>query len=155
MIRLMVVLFAALITGASFAQETTKLTALDQFTQQKEQILDDLKTDRVYKVMSKQNKKLVRDALDRMTETMGDSQEIEQLTKEDRTRLYNDQELVNTVLTMAENDNRQVCSRRSRVGTHFKTTECESIGDRRERQEQDRIAIQRMHSQAMSPPAGG
>ena len=59
-------------------------------------------------------------------------------------QLYNYQELVNTVLTMAENDSRTVCRRRSRLGTNFKTTTCETVADRRARQEEDRRAIDRM-----------
>jgi hypothetical protein len=55
--------------------------------------------------------------------------------------LFNNQGLVNTILTMAENDSRVVCRRKGRLGTNFKTTTCETVRDRRERQEADRIAI--------------
>lgn len=124
--------------------ETAKLSALDQFEKQKATILQDIKDDTVYSEISHKDANIVRDALDRMSDTLQGVADLSEMTVEQRAELYNDQELVNTVLTMAENDSRTVCRRRGRLGTNFKTTTCETVRERRERQEADRLTIDQL-----------
>jgi hypothetical protein len=126
------------------ANETTKLSAFEQFEAQKQVILKDIKDDTVYAEISYNDTKLVRDALDRMSVALGGVSGLGEMTEEQRGDLYNDQNLVNTILTMAENDSRQVCRRRGRLGTNFKVTTCETVKERRERQEADRLAIDKL-----------
>jgi len=124
--------------------ETAKLLALDQFEHQKATILQDIKGDTVYSEISHKDANIVRDALDRMSENLQGVADLGEMTVAQRAELYNDQELVNTILTMAENDSRMVCRRRGRLGTNFKTTTCETVAERRERQEADRLAIDQL-----------
>jgi hypothetical protein len=124
--------------------ETAKLSALDQFEKQKATILQDIKDDTVYSEISHKDANIVRDALNRMSENLQGVSDLSEMTVDQRAALYNDQELVNTVLTMAENDSRMVCRRRGRLGTNFKTTICETVAERRERQEADRLAIDQL-----------
>lgn len=124
--------------------ETAKLSALDQFEQQKDTILRDIKDDTVYSEISHKDANIVRDALDRISESLQDVTDLSEMTVAQRAELHNDQELVNTILTMAENDSRMVCRRRGRLGTNFKTTTCETVRDRRERQEADRLTIDQL-----------
>lgn len=124
--------------------ETAKLSALDQFEQQKTTILQDIKDDSVYGEISHKDANIVRDALNRMSENLQGVTDLSEMTVDQRAALYNDQELVNTVLTMAENDSRMVCRRRGRLGTNFKTTTCETVAERRERQEADRLIIDQL-----------
>jgi hypothetical protein len=124
--------------------ETAKLSALDQFEQQKATILQDIKDNTVYSEISHKDANIVRDALNRMSENLEGVADLSEMTVDQRAALYNDQELVNTVLTMAENDSRMVCRRRGRLGTNFKTTICETVAERRERQEADRLAIDQL-----------
>lgn len=136
-------IIALVIACASFAvfAETTKLSAIEQFHNQKATILQDLKDDTVYREISYHDAKIVRDALDRMTALLEGHGDVAEMSPDDQVRLFNEQDLVNTVLTMAENDSRTVCRRRGQLGTNFKTTTCETIKERRERQEADRRAI--------------
>jgi hypothetical protein len=124
--------------------ETAKLSALDQFEQQKATILQDIKDNTVYSEISHKDANIVRDALNRMSENLEGVADLSEMTVDQRAALYNDQELVNTVLTMAENDSRMVCRRRGRLGTNFKTTICETVAERRERQEADRLVIDQL-----------
>jgi hypothetical protein len=124
--------------------ETAKLSALDQFEKQKATILQDIKDDTVYSEISHKDANIVRDALNRMSENLQGVSDLSEMTVDQRAALYNDQELVNTVLTMAENDSRMVCRRRGRLGTNFKTTICETVAERRERQEADRLVIDQL-----------
>ena len=141
---LFLTLVLVVLATAASAEETTKLSAIEQFEEQKAIILKDIKDDTVYREISYSDANVVRDALNRISASLEGIVDIAEMTEEERGALFNDQELVNTVLTMAENDSRMVCRRRGRLGTNFKTTTCESVKDRRERQEADRLAIDQL-----------
>ncbi|MDX1460283.1 MAG: hypothetical protein R3348_04440 [Xanthomonadales bacterium] len=134
--------FVVLMLGAApvFA-EAVRLTAFEEFEKQKSQILEDLNSFTVYKEISGGDMKVVKDTLARMSESLNGVADLSEMREEERAQLFNDQQLVNTILTMAENDSRQVCRRSGRLGTNFKTTTCETVKQRRQRQEADRRAI--------------
>lgn len=138
------ILLALVSAPFTLMAETTKLSAIEQFQDQRATILKDIKDDTVYSEISYNDAKHVRDALDRMSARLEGASDLAELTEGERADLYNDQELVNTILTMAENDSRMVCRRRGRLGTNFKVTECETVKDRRERQEADRLMIDKI-----------
>ncbi|NNE04696.1 MAG: hypothetical protein HKO64_11895 [Xanthomonadales bacterium] len=121
--------------------EAVRLSAVESFEAEKQQILKDLDSITIYREISGGDMKLVKDTLDRMSDNLSGVADLSMMTEAQRAQLYTDQELVNTVLTMAENDSRMVCKRRGRLGTNFKVTTCETVRDRRERQEADRRAI--------------
>ena len=124
------------------ATETTKLTAVEHFEEQKALILKDISDDTVYNEIEYSDVKLVKQALDLMSDTLTGVSAVEELSDDDKAHLFNQQGLVNTILTMAENDSRVVCRRKRTLGTNFKTTTCESVKDRRARQEADRLTIE-------------
>lgn len=137
-LTLLFTLFAAFNVSA---KETAKLTAFEMFEQQKATILQDIKDDVIYEEIAYSDVKIVKGALDNMSVTLASVNDVSELSDDAKADLFNQQELVNTILTMAENDSRVVCRRRGRLGTNFKTTMCETVKDRRERQEADRLAI--------------
>ena len=69
--------------------------------------------------------------------------------------LLNDQALVNTVLTQAADDSRLICSREQKVGTRFKTTVCETVAQRRERNEAAQRALDNRGRSTMKALPGG
>ena len=146
---LMLMVFA---TSNVVAKETTKLSALEQFDVQKELILQDISDHSIYREIEYSDVKLVRSTLDNMSHLLENAGDLEAMTTDQRADLFNQQELVNTILTMAENDSRRVCRRRSRLGTNFKTTTCETVKERRERQEADRMYIEQFRNSRMSAP---
>lgn len=123
---------------------TTKLSTFELFAQQKATILEDINSDTVYREISHSDANIVRDALDRMSESLSGVNDLSEMTEDQRALLFTDQDLVNTILTMAENDSRMICRRRGTLGTNFKSTTCETVAGRRERQEADRLAIDRL-----------
>lgn len=128
-------------TISTAVSDTVRLSAMEQFEAEKKQILQDLRSNTIYREITGGDMKLVKDALDRMSGHLENVDDLAQMSEGQRAELYNDQELVNTVLTMAENDSRTVCRRSGKLGTNFKTTTCETVKDRRARQEADRRAI--------------
>lgn len=142
--RYLTLFSALLMTFSISAAETTKLSAFEMFEEQKATILKDIKDDTIYDEIEYSDVKLVKGALENMTITLSGVTDVTELSDDSKAELFNNQEIVNTILTMAENDSRMVCRRRGTLGTNFKTTTCESMKDRRERQEADRIAIDNM-----------
>ena len=152
MIRALLLSIIIISASAAFANETNKLTALEQFEDQKSLILQDIKDHVVYAEIEYSDVKLVRGTLDNMSLLLANAGTLEAMTTDQRANLFNQQELVNTILTMAENDSRRVCRRRGTLGTNFKTTTCETIKERRERQEVDRRYIEQFRGSRMSGP---
>ena len=148
-------LFAIMLglSGTALA-DTTKLSTFEQFEKEKATILQDIKGGMIYSEIKHSDAKMVRDALDRMSTTLAGVHNAAQLDQERLVTLYNEQTLVNTILTMAENDSRTVCRRRSRLGTNFKTTTCETVAERRVRQEADRLAISNILKSDIKPVIG-
>ncbi|WP_416056685.1 hypothetical protein [Stenotrophomonas maltophilia] len=63
-----------------------------------------------------------------------------------RTQMFNDQEIVNTVLTQAREDSRLICRREKTTGTNRATTQCATVAERarqREAADRDMIRAQR------------
>jgi hypothetical protein len=139
--RVIIVLLGLVSCALVNADEATKLTAVAHFEDQKAVILKDIADDVIYSDISYPDVKVVKHALDMMSARLSGVSDLTELTEEERGELFNNQGLVNTILTMAENDSRMVCRRRGTLGTNFKTTTCETVRDRRERQEADRLAI--------------
>jgi len=143
MLRKFILLSALLASTSVAALETTKLSAFQHFEEQKSIILKDISNNTVYNEISYSDMKTVKHTLDLMSSTLEDVTDVNELTEGQRADLFNNQGLVNTILTMAENDSRMVCRRRGTLGTNFKTTTCETVRDRRQRQQADRHAIDR------------
>jgi len=139
--RSAIIFISFLFCSIAFAKETAKLSAFEQFEDQKAVILQDIADDTVYNEISYIDVKVVKHALNMMSSSLEGVSDLAELTEDQRADLFNNQGVVNTILTMAENDSRMVCKRRGTLGTNFKTTTCETVRDRRERQRADRLAI--------------
>ena len=133
---------------------TTKLSTFEAFEKEKAAILKDMSGETVYSEISHKDAELVRAALDRMSVKLTGVENAGSLDQVKLVSLYNEQNLVNAILTMAESDSRQVCRRRGRLGTNFKTTTCETVAERRERQAADRLAIDKILKSDIKHPIG-
>ena len=56
---------------------------------------------------------------------------VESMPEEMKLRLFNDQELVNAILTKGREDSRLLCTRETPVGSHRPTTHCQTVAERR------------------------
>ena len=66
---------------------------------------------------------------------------MSELPERTRLEVFNEQELVNTLLTEAREDSRQVCTREKKVGSHRTTTMCKTVAERRRDMEQSQGAL--------------
>ena len=88
-----------------------------------------------YAEISKEQRVEVMDALDRMQDVLGPATSVQQLSPEAKVALYNDQEIVNTILTKAQRASREVCKRHRTVNSRLSTNECHTVAEWERRRE--------------------
>jgi hypothetical protein len=104
------------------------------FAEQKRRLVRSLDSKEYFEISDQDRQKVV-DALDRMERHLTGITSVEQLDEPQRIAVFNDQELVNALLTDAREDSRLVCKREKKVGSNMPTTSCMTIAQRREAQE--------------------
>ncbi|KAF1726126.1 hypothetical protein [Pseudoxanthomonas japonensis] len=121
--------------AGSSADKPQRLNVSVPFEQQREQILTQMGDGETYSEISQQDRQDVRDALNRIGDSLLRTGGVDQLSASDKVKVFNDQELVNTILTRAHEDSRQVCTREKKVGSHRATTQCYTVAERRRMRE--------------------
>ncbi len=91
-----------------------------------------------YSELTLEDRSRVRAALGRMRGVLDQYPDQATITDVAKTELYNDQQLVNTVLTKAREDSRQICTREKSTGSHRATTQCRTVAQR----ERDKTSAQ-------------
>ncbi|AUZ55702.1 hypothetical protein B1L07_12075 [Stenotrophomonas acidaminiphila] len=122
----------------AFANDSKSGDALNvamPFSAQAQQIRKDLYGE-TYSEISSADRQSVADALQRMEALIGAEPDTTKLEEADKVQLFNDQELVNTVLTKARADSRVVCKREMAVGSHRTVSQCLTVAERRRIREQ-------------------
>ena len=91
----------------------------------------------------------MREALDRMGGVMDGVASVDDLDADRRISLFNDQEVVNTILTQAASDSRLICDRRAATGSHMRVSNCQTVAERRRRQENDQGELDKLQRSTM------
>jgi len=117
------------------AGTTQALNVESPFQEQRQQILADLATGEKYSEISQQEQRDVRSALDRIAQQIDAVGSVGALNDDQRLRVFNDQEVVNTILTRAGEDSRIVCKREKSVSTRLSSTQCLTVAQRRKLRE--------------------
>lgn len=94
-----------------------------------------------YSEVGLEDKSKVQTALSRIRAKMGDHSTIEQVNAQFRTEIYNDQELINNILTRAHADSRVVCRRERTTGSNRPMQVCMTVAQRRELMENSRDVL--------------
>lgn len=149
---LALVLFGASLS-LGFAKEAIRADP-SEFPVLRKQIEKALKGDD-YSELTRTQREEVIAALDRMQATLSGVDSVQHLAPADKTQLFNDQELVNTVLTKAAADSRTVCRQQVRTGSHRHNQVCRTVAEiRREREEAQR-QLGKLQGPSMRPPGDG
>lgn len=88
-----------------------------------------------YSELAAEDIKAVRDALGRIRNHVGNHPSVEGLAPDIRTAVFNDQELVNTIMARAHADSRMVCERVRTIGSNRREQVCITAGQRRQMRE--------------------
>ncbi len=115
--------------AAVAAPPALPLQANSPFPAQQAQVRSDLMGGEVYSEIADQDRVLVISALDRMTALIGDGS-ADALSPAAKVAFFNDQEVVNTILTKARRDSRLICRREKTVGSNMPTTQCLTAAQR-------------------------
>lgn len=124
-----------------------------RFSEQRGDLIEKLRSD-LYREISDESKQQVLEALERMQQRLGGVQSIDQLNEVDKVAVFNDQELVNTLLTSAAADSRLICRREKTLGSNMRSNSCLTVAERRRRQEDSQESVRRMQRGAPLPQGG-
>lgn len=140
--------------GLSTAHVTAFAQAVDvngaSFEVQRGAVLAALDDGKTYAEITPDNRRRVLASLDRISGLLGDRSASE-LTQAVRLEVFNEQELVNTLLTGAREDSRLVCVREKKTGSNRPTNNCKTVAERRRDREQTQDAM--MNNRGMRLPA--
>ncbi|QHB72491.1 hypothetical protein GQ674_14840 [Stenotrophomonas sp. 364] len=98
---------------------------------------------KTYAELKLEDRSRVREALGRMRITLERFPDESGIPAVAKTDLFNDQQIVNTLLTQAREDSRLICRREKATGSNFAVTQCLTLAQR-ERNKND--AQQRMNN---------
>lgn len=159
-VLMLLAVFAAASSGATNRASSSKAVdkqAVDMnspFEEQKKSIEADLADGETYSELSRNDRDRVRTALQRISSALASTGGVDALTDGKKAEVFNDQELVNNLLTEAGEDSRLVCTREKKVGSHRTTTRCETVAQRRRAADESQKAM-RENQRVMMPRPGG
>lgn len=120
----------------SLGSERESITA-ETFAERRHELVNEIETGETYAEISELQKNDVMESLERMATWLESAGSVDAMSQEQRIRLFNEQEKINTMLTGVAADSRMVCTREQTVGTRMRQTTCFSVAERRRRREAD------------------
>ena len=145
---LLVVLAMFSVSSAYAGQEKSKMPLQEgvPFSEQRDRIRADLRGGETYAEITAEDRSAVLAALERIDQKlMNKTGPV--LSESDKLVVFNDQELVNSLLVRAREDSRLICRRERPVGSNRPQNICISVAQRREARENARDL---MHNQVPS-----
>ena len=135
-------LLAALATTAAASNGVdAQLDLRTSFAAQRTAILAALQDGKTYTEIKAEDGRQVRASLDRIAGLLDGRPSVESLSEAEKVKVFNEQEVVNTILTRARADSRVVCTRERRVGSHRTTSVCYTVAERRRMHDQTQNAL--------------
>jgi len=141
--RIIIVTLSLALAATAYAKPAGPLVQMDangSVAEQIAQVQAAIEGDDYSEIGSK-DKGLVKEALGRIATRMGNHQSVEELSPPDRLEVFNDQQVVNTILTRARADSRMVCNRERMIGSNRHQNVCLTVAQRRAAQEDGRKAL--------------
>jgi len=145
---LLVVLAMFSVSSAYAGQEKSKMPLQEgvPFSEQGDRIRADLREGETYAEITAEDRSAVLAALERIDQKLM-NRTGPVLSESDKLAVFNDQELVNSLLVRAREDSRLICRRERPVGSNRPQNICISVAQRREARENARDL---MHNQVPS-----
>jgi len=122
------------LTAPVLASETNLPVAASKthFEALKTQLTGQLETAK-FSDIKPDDKRTVLKALDRIQARYDKVSKSDQMSDQDRVDMFNDQEIINTIITRAAVDSRMICERTTPAGTHVIRVTCMTLAMRKER----------------------
>jgi hypothetical protein len=139
--------FALVLAPAVFAsQEMAVSVGEGDFARQRAEIEKDLNDGKTYSEISSSDRTKVREALDHISTWLAGVASVDALNGDTRVKIFNEQEVINTILTDARADSRLVCERSKPTGTNRYVNTCQTVAERERRREDDQRRMQRVRT---------
>lgn len=141
--RVTVLALALVLVGAAQAKPkevAVKMTADEPVAAQIARVETALGSE-AYSEMTLDDKSRVQQALERIRIKMEGHELSSELVPQDRTQVFNDQEVVNTVMTRAREDSRMVCRRERSTGSNMQQSVCMTVAQRRKAEANGRALL--------------
>ena len=126
-------------------KEVLRVASPSDFTASRALIEQAVRESEQYRDLQDRDRAELFKTLDRMQATLASVTSVDQLDDKTRTQLYNDQEMINNVLTQVRDDSRMICKREKKVGSHRITNICITAGERRRQRDLQQEANDRFH----------
>lgn len=134
-LKLILIAFMALpAVIASAAAASKPLQEGHSYIEQRDRILDDLRRGEAYSEIKPEDRSTVHSALKRIDSKLG-ADGTARLSEVDKLAVFNDQELVNSILTKAKDDSRLICRRERPMGSNRPQNICMTVAQKREARE--------------------
>ncbi|HEL2978952.1 TPA: hypothetical protein UMB92_001798 [Stenotrophomonas maltophilia] len=121
------------LAGATAAKPQKAVVQMDRQSPVSEQVrrVEQALDDGDYSEISADDRSAVREALARITARAGSHQNLQELPPQVQSEVFNDQERVNTLLTRAHDDSRQICQYTRGTGSNMPKSRCLTVAERR------------------------
>jgi hypothetical protein len=147
MFRWILIAACMLAAGNAAAGDTgTRVDVDNGFAAQRDGILKELGDGKTYSEIEATDREKVKAALARIATVLDQAGGVEQLKEQQKLEVFNDQELVNNILTKAGEDSRLVCKRTKKTGSHMSSNQCMTVAARNRAAEESQDMLRR------SPP---
>lgn len=120
--------------------------------QQREAVMDAFAPGERFAELDEAGRKRVIESFDRMQALMGGATSIDQLEPDVKVDLFNEQAMLNEVLTQAQRDSRVTCKRYRTVNSRLKNGECHTAAEWERRRERAR-KLWDMNKRSVSCPS--
>ena len=145
-VLLVVVLWSAVLAAHASGPDAVNLKK--PFADQANTVRKELSSGTKYSEISQEDRARVLHALTNIEAAIADQGDAHQLPPDRKVAVFNDQELINTILTKAREESRLICSREKSTGSHRSSANCQTVAERRrlrDQSERDMGAMQRRH----------
>ncbi len=149
--RVNTLLQSVVLMSLAFAVQAASPESLDvkkPFGEQASKVRSELSGGTKYSEISQEDRATVLSALTRIENSVAEQGSAQALPPDRKVAVYNDQELINTILTKAREESRLICSREKATGSHRSSANCQTVAERRrlrDQGERDMSAMQRRH----------
>ena len=130
-------LLAVLVSGVAFAATDKAVIekSIPDFLQRQQYLRNDLEKTSKFSHIDNQSKQKIYAAQDVLFTVLKDKQSIDQLSDDEKVKVYNAQTEIAAVMSNAEVD-RPICQNRPKMGSHLQQIECVSQRQRESERQQ-------------------
>lgn len=131
------------LAGSAAAKPENSVVQMDRQSPVAEQVrqVEKALDDGDYSEISADDRSTVREALARITARMGGHQSVQELPPQVQGEVFNDQERINTLLTRAHEDSRQICQHTRSTGSNMPKSRCLTVAERRRIEEKGKALL--------------